>query len=180
MEHTLAPAGVIVRTKLEHRGLVYEYEKLFYRDESLRDIWPDEARSVKTSVEREKSETSVERNGHIYFGDSLSTRRLKIECLHKSSPIRERVLNVRTSPLPGPKVSPCPYVLTLPPLFLSNPFSGPPRVPGFTFPLFLCPIDCIVVQNLPHQPRTPRRVSVSSVLYPSPRDQIKSGRWESE
>ncbi|KAL2728302.1 hypothetical protein V1477_017578, partial [Vespula maculifrons] len=40
------------------------------------------------------------RGGHIYFGDSLSTRSLKIERLYKSSPIRERVLNARTSALP--------------------------------------------------------------------------------
>lgn len=48
----------------------------------------------------------------------------KIECLYKSSPIRERVLNARTSPLPRRKPS-----IHLSTLFPYNPFPGPFLLP---------------------------------------------------
>lgn len=52
----------------------------------------------------------------------------KIECLYKSSPIRERVLNARTSPLPRRK----PSISTSPPSFPTTPF---PDLSSFLFHL---------------------------------------------
>lgn len=79
----------------------------------------------------------------------------KIECLYKSSPIRERVLNARTSPLPRRKPS-----IHLSTLFPYNPFPGPFLLPSLLIspfsplpsssppPPFLT--DSICTQDLPH------------------------------
>lgn len=78
------------------------------------------------------------RTPDIYFGDSLSTGSpFKIECLYKSSPIRERVLNARTSPLPrrDPSIHRA-YPLPPPPSS-QQPLSS---LPYFTFLPLLSPV----------------------------------------
>lgn len=82
------------------------------------------------------------RTPDIYFGDSLSTGSpFKIECLYKSSPIRERVLNARTSPATKsqPEHPACPSST----LFPTTPFPGLslPLPLYFTFPLPSSPFN---------------------------------------
>lgn len=100
----------------------------------------------------------------------------KIECLYKSSPIRERVLNARTSPLPRRKPS-----IHLSTLFPYNPFPGPFLLP---FLLLISPPSPFILPPPPVFNRTlsarriyhtfyAQRRSSFCVLYPSPRDQIK-------
>lgn len=92
------------------------------------------------------------RTPDIYFGDSLSTGSpFKIECLYKSSPIRERVLNARTSPATKsqPEHPACPSST----LFPTTPFPGLslPLPLYFTFPpLHPRLTDSIDTQDLPH------------------------------
>lgn len=93
------------------------------------------------------------RTPDIYFGDSLSTGSpFKIECLYKSSPIRERVLNARTSPATKsqPEHPACPSST----LFPTTPFPGLslPLPPLFHLSPSLHPrlTDSIDTQDLPH------------------------------
>lgn len=69
-----------------------------------------------------RREIQRSRTPDIYFGDSLSTGSpFKIECLYKSSPIRERVLNARTSPATKTQPEHPPY----PPSSFQQPLSRP-------------------------------------------------------
>lgn len=120
---------------------------------------------------RESRVEAGARRFHIYSGDSLSTRSLKIECRHKSSPIRERVLNVRTSPLPEPRnSSPRPLSARSPPLtdvfltsFLDRPLPAVPPPPPSAGRLYR-----VAASTTPRPHRRP-----VFLVYPPPRDQIK-------
>lgn len=119
-----------------------------------------------------RREIQRSRTPDIYFGDSLSTGSpFKIECLYKSSPIRERVLNARTSPATKTQPEHPPYP---PLLFPTTPF---PAL-YFTFSLPSPPFNRLYryAGSLPPllmpEPSDSPASRVSSV-YPSPRDQIK-------